>query len=141
MGILVKKVTGGGVISVDIVEGGVCVSNVLDVFALSVTGAVIGARRTLASLSFVSGKAFASTRFTVANTTSRTLGVTVSITDKVWLVNPSEIKRTDLIRTISRVHGKTKTPVIETGTDTVNSASSVPTAQVVATSADGGNKG
>jgi hypothetical protein len=75
----------------------------IEVLTSTVTRAIIGARGTLASLSFVTIKALTFTRFTVAKTLASTFSISVASVvgglrkTKLGFVNPGELKGTDSV--------------------------------------------
>lgn len=96
----------------------------IDVFAGTVSRAVIGARRALAALAFVALEALTLARFTVAKTLASTLGVSVTsvvsncgVHNLLRVVHPRELEGADSVRAITGVMGHTETPVVITDTE------------------------
>jgi hypothetical protein len=111
----------------------------VEVFASTMTRAIIGARGTLAPLSFVSIKALTFTRFTVAKTLASTFGISVTSVisrfreTKLRVVNPGELKGADSVGAVTSITSHTQSPVIITKTETTV-AVTMTTARVVASS-------
>jgi hypothetical protein len=90
-------------------------SEVVDVLAGSVAGAVIGARRSGASLAFVTVKALAKASSAVADTLTRALSVVVEGTQVVGGVYPSNLEgahTVGAISTLAKGGTKTNSPVV-----------------------------
>jgi hypothetical protein len=102
-----------------------------------VARAIVGASSALASLALVAGKALAATSLSVAQTTAGTLSVLVALTILIRGVNPSNLERAHTVRAITAIVGQTKAPVIKAVTNTIQLASAVAGAGVVATSLSG----
>jgi hypothetical protein len=124
----------GGAIRGGFVEGGGSELHVLDVLALAVTGAIIRASGTLASLTLVSGEALARASVAIADTLGGTLSVLVVLAERIGGINPGEFEGADALGAITRIIRETKTPVVVTSTDTVEAAGTVTRALVIAAS-------
>jgi len=85
------------------IERAVGMAKSLNVLAVSMAGAIIGASGSLASLSFVSLKAFAFTSNTVADTLVSTFSILVEISTSVRSVYPRKLKGADTVRAITGV--------------------------------------
>jgi hypothetical protein len=117
------------------------VSNVLNVLAGSVAGAVIGAGSSLAALAFISIEASALARGSVANAAASALKVLVEPALGVGGINPGDLERADALRAIARVVRQAHAPVIVAFANVVGGAVSVARALVVASSADRADEG
>jgi hypothetical protein len=108
----------------------------VDVLASTMTRAVIGARSTLASLSFVTIEALALTGLTVAKSLASTLSVSVTSiivglgSANIGAVNPGELEGADSVRAITGIMGHTQSPVVVTDAKSTVTFS-VTTARVV----------
>jgi hypothetical protein len=109
----------------------------VDVFASSMAGAIIGARSALAALSFVTVKAFAFTTVAVAKTLAGTLSISMTSVigglsyANLGVVNPRKLKRANSVRAITGVEGHTQAPVIVANTEATVTFT-MTTARVVA---------
>lgn len=115
--------------------------HVLDVLASTMSRALVGAGGAVASLALVALEALTQARAAVANTAAGALSVAVKLSSLVGRVNPSQLKRADAVRAISRLHGNAHTPVVIAVAHIVHCAQTMAAAAVVAISTDGGSKG
>jgi hypothetical protein len=90
----------------------------VDVLASTMPRAVIGARSTLAALSFITLKTFAFTSFTVAKTLTSAFSISMTSVvgslgeSKLGVVNPGELKGANSVGAITSITSHTQTPVI-----------------------------
>jgi len=95
----------------------------------------------VASLSFVSIKAFAKTRAAIANTTASALRIVVELLEVLGIgveneriVNSCDFERANAVRAVAGLHGQTHSEVVVAVADIIDATSSVSTATVVASS-------
>lgn len=116
------------------------VAKILNVLASAVTGAVVGARGTLATLALVTLEALAFSGLTIADTLTGALSVLVVGTRISRGVYPGKLEGADTVGAITRVHGKTKAPVVVARAHVVIHAATVSGASIVTASGDRGHK-
>jgi hypothetical protein len=116
------------------------VREVLNVGAASVTGAIVGANSSSASLALIAREALTLTTLTVANTTSRALSILVMTTNFVRSIDPSDIEGADALGAISTVVREAEAPVVVASADTALTAGTVTRAGVVTTGIDNSHK-
>jgi hypothetical protein len=92
---------------------------VFDILTGSMSGAQIGTRGALTALAFITFEALAFTRFTVTDSLARTLCILMSLAHGVGSIYPCQLKWANAIRAVTRIHGKTHSPVIKTLADIV----------------------
>jgi len=115
------------------------ISHILNVFASSVSRAVVGAGGSLAGFSSVAIKAIAFATLSIAKTSSGALTILVEHTKLIWRIHPSNLERANSVGAISRLAAKSDPPVIIALANIVSHTSSVATATIVAMSIYGRN--
>mmetsp|Transcript_19579 Transcript_19579/g.32952 ORF Transcript_19579/g.32952 Transcript_19579/m.32952 type:complete len:377 (-) Transcript_19579:22-1152(-) len=117
----------------------------VNVLAGPVAGAVIGASSALATLSFVTLKALALARLTVAKTLAGALSVSVASVvgglghASLGVVNPRELEGADSVGAITSVEGHAQTPIVVAHAK-ATVAFTMTTARVVTASRNRGHK-
>jgi hypothetical protein len=125
---------------VDGVSKGTGVAKILNILASAVPRAVVGTRGTLATLALVTLEALTFSGLTIADTLTGTLSVLVVGTSISRGVYPGKLEGADTVGAITRVHGKTKAPVVVARAHVVIHAATVTGASIVAASGDRGHK-
>jgi len=116
------------------------VGEIVDVGALSMARAGVRASGSLACLAFEAGEALAVTSITVANTFSRALSILMVVTKFVRSVNPSKLIWANTLRAVTAVVGQAKTPIVIASANSVDIASTMSRASIIALGTDGGEE-
>jgi len=113
---------------------------ILNVFASSVTRAIIGASEASTGFAFIAVKAVAFSSGTITHTLSSAFRILVVASRFIRSINPSNFVGANTIGAITTVMGQTNAPVIITVADLISHAVTMATALIIATSVDSGNQ-
>lgn len=113
------------------------ITEIFNVFTCAMARAVIWTGCSSTSLAFITIKTLAFACLTIANAAIGAFSILVKTASFVGGVNPSDLIGTNTFRTITRIVGETKAPIIITFTDIIGHTGAMTTALIITSSTDG----